>query len=254
MRKWLLLCIMLSAGGAFAEEPINIYGYDIKSSTYTDSSQELRGKHHGGRQAFLAELTRELMIKLNLTPDIIPIEKTGASRAAKMNGPHGFLGIRRTSDNANDYQWVGPLLEESSYFIKRRDSDIRLATVEDAKRAASVCVRTASPQVQPLKERGFTNIDYASSYKACWDRVADGRSDLTLLSAVLFPTIEKIAGVTVDKLSKTDVVIADEAFLAFPNGTPLETVKKWRGALEAIKTSGRYSSLVHHYYCRQDCF
>ena len=75
MMRIFLLSLTLLSSHVLATETVLIYGYGIKDSSYVDSSQELRGKNHGGRQAFLTELVRELMIRLNHTLDIRPIEQ-----------------------------------------------------------------------------------------------------------------------------------------------------------------------------------
>lgn len=114
-----MLCLTLLSNHALATETVRIYGYDIKAITYIDSSKELRGKNHGGRQAFLTELVRELMIKLNYTPDIKPIELTSP---IELKASQAVLGIDRTAETSGDYKWVGPLLSGSAFFIDRKGS------------------------------------------------------------------------------------------------------------------------------------
>ncbi|OMH30282.1 hypothetical protein [Motiliproteus sp. MSK22-1] len=45
-----------------------VYSHNTATDTYIDTLGEFRGKHHGGRGAFLTELVRELMISVNQQP------------------------------------------------------------------------------------------------------------------------------------------------------------------------------------------
>ena len=255
MIRIVLLCLTLSSSHVLATENAKIYAYEIKASTYIDSSKELRGKNHGGRQAFLAELVRELMLALNISPDIKPIEKVIQPAQLELQAGQAILGISRTVNTENQYKWVGPLLSGSAYFVVRKGNPALIMSLGDIRKTTPICVQRDSPQVLALHNMGFHNVELAASYERCWSRVAEGTSELTTISKVLFPAIKKSVGRVADLVAITDVrLYEDEVYLAFSNATPDVVIEQWRDALEQAKTSVQYPSLVHHYYCQQDCF
>ena len=255
MIRILVACLTLLSSHVTATENVKIYGYDIEASTYVDSSQELRGKNHGGRQAFLTELVRQLMVTLKVTPEIKPIEKVIQPTQLELQPAQAILGIDRTEATENQYKWVGPLLSGSAYFVTRKGSAISIKSINDIRKTSSICVQRDTPQVSALSQMGFDNVELAASYERCWSRVAEGAIDLTTISAVLFPAIKKSVGGAAEKVEMTEArLYEDEVYLAFSNGTPDTIIEKWRLALEQVKASVQYPSLVHHYYCQQNCF
>ena len=82
-----------------------------------------------------------------------------------------------------------------------------------------------------------------------------GDVELTTISLAILPTIRHLESAISDEVLLTNVTLRDnEFYLKFPNNTPLKTINAWQGSLERLKKSGAHHSLVHHYYCRQDCF
>ena len=255
MIRIFLLCLTLLSSHVLATETVRIYGYGIKQSTYVDSSKELRGKNHGGRPAFLTELLRELMISLKNAPDIRPVEQDVQFSQLELKAAQAILGINRTINTEEHYKWMGPLLTDSAYFLNRKGSSATINSLEGARKASSICVRKGTPQVLALKKMGFDNLQLASSYASCWESVAEGKAELTTISALLFPAITASVGNVSEKIANTGVrLYDDEVYLAFSNDTSDALIEQWVHALEEIKLSRQYHSLVHHYYCRQDCF
>lgn len=250
-----LLNVTLLSSHALATETVRIYGYGINAITYIDTSKELRAKHHGGRQAFLTELVRALMITLNNTPDIRRVEQAVQPMQLELNAAEAVFGIDRTASNESQYKWVGPLLSESAYFIDRKGNPSSIRSIDDARKVSSICVHRDSAQVSALNNLGFKNVTLAASYERCWQSVADGTSALTTISAALFPAITKSVGAVAAKVAITQVrLYEDEVFLAFSNATSDTLVEQWKSGLEEIKASAQYHSLIHHYYCQQNCF
>ncbi|OMH30283.1 transporter substrate-binding domain-containing protein [Motiliproteus sp. MSK22-1] len=130
-----------------------------------------------------------------------------------------------------------------------------ITSIAEAKQTKAVCVRQGSPQVNSLKQQGFNNIRTASSYKACWDMLFEGQVTLTTLAIELMPTLLDLARKTTAEITTTGVKLHENlAYLAFSNNTPDSVIKAWQAALEEIRSSGTHHSLIHHYYCQQDCF
>lgn len=255
MIRLFMLCLILMSHHALANETARVYGYNIKASTYVDSHQELRGKNHGGRPALLTELVRELMMALNITPDISPVASFVPPKQLDLKAAQAIFGIERTASNETQYKWVGPLVTASAYFVVSKDSNHTIQSIDDARSVSSLCVHRDSAQVPALKKMGFDNLYLDASYEECWQRVADGESELTIISEMLFPAIKKSVGLVATKVAKTDVIAyEDEDYLAFSNATPDATVEQWSNGLEKIKASAQYHSLIHHYYCQQNCF
>ena len=240
---------------------VTIYSHNTKADVYTDTQGELRGKHHGGRGAFLTELVRELMISVNQQPLIAKrqmeqaLETLEDQKKLKEQEFSAVVDVNPHHYQMSNYKWVGPLLNDSIYFLENQNHPTTITSVNEAKQVNAICVRQGSTQVNILKQKGFNNIQEASSYKACWDMLFEGKVALTTLGIELMPTLLELAQKASAEIKTTGVTLRDSvAYLAFSNNTPDFIIKDWQASLDEIKSSGSYHSLIHHYYCQQDCF
>ncbi len=234
--------------------PVQVYTHDTARATYTDSSGELRGKHHGGQRAFLVELTRELMISLQLKP--VMEEQPEQQALAQLDGPtpRALLDISRSDTDSDSYRWVGPLQHDRVYLYEDRRRKTDITSPADAT-GSSVCVRRGNGHDQLLEQQGFSRLVKVSSYKGCWDLLSSGEVSLATLNQTLVHSVLESDAQAAPVIQNTGVSVYNrDVWLAFSKSTPEQEIRRWQQALDQIQRSDIYQSLIHHYYCQQDCF
>ncbi len=236
-------------------DEIRIYTHSVEGAAYTDSSGEMRGKHHGGRRAFLVELVREMMVGLKLKPVMTEVPLGRGIRIIENQPLSALFNVNRNPEREHRFKWVGPLQSDTVYLFEHRNTGAAVRSLDQARQVPAVCVRRGNSHADFLRQQGFTNLVFASSYKSCWEMVAMGRVTLTTLGTNLIPSVEKAAREAAAEIRSTGVKLRDtQGYLAFSVDTPDEVVQRWQAALDKIRSGDIYQSLIHHFFCQQDCF
>lgn len=250
----LLLCALLFASTAMASDKITIYFQSTDTSTYLDTMGDLRGKTHGGPQAFVAETMQALRDSIKQSSEIwyYPDNKEELSTSAAVTA---FVFHDQSQMKASDYKWVGPLLSDSVFFLENKLKPTGIKQLDDVKALDAICVRTDTPHKQWTTAKGITNTLIGDSYNYCWQELNKGNVSLTALSMVLLPSLREQEKAIESNIVVTNIALTQkEAYLAFSLNTPDEVIQQWQVALDKLKNSMMYRSLIQHYYCQQDCY
>jgi polar amino acid transport system substrate-binding protein len=138
-----------------------------------------------------------------------------------------LFAIVRIPEREKLFKWVGPVFGEGDYFFSRKGSDAMISTLDDARKVHRIAVRKDGYTHQALLAKGFTNLDVGPSYESSYMKLAEGRVDLVLMG------------------ERTDCKFGDStAWLAFSLDVPDEVIKKWQDALDSLKASGLYKSIL----------
>ncbi|MCW8883789.1 MAG: ABC transporter substrate-binding protein [Motiliproteus sp.] len=234
-------------------EEVDVFVHGTSTAAYKSSSGELRGKHHLGRQALLVEIVRELMISSDQAPVMEELELKQGLKQLQQSGAAALVDIGKAEPLA-ELRRVGPLQSDSILFFARKDKLGTFKTLDDTKQAR-ICSRGSTKHGDRLRAQGFDKVVEVSTYKVCWDQLINGEADLTTLGENLIPTITYVARDIADQIDNTGIYLHRyDSYLAFSKGTADKTVKEWSSTLEKLKASDDYESLIHHFYCQQDCF
>ncbi|WP_421869333.1 hypothetical protein [Motiliproteus sp.] len=240
--------------GAASAEPLKVQIHGVERASFTDSSGQLRGKHHGGQRAMLVELTRELMMQLELEPSIEQVAQQQGIKALDGSTAVALVDVSQ-QQTQSPRQWVGPLQDNNVYLFESKDHPSSIQQLEQAKSVDSICVRSGNGHQQLLESLGFNNIRAEGSYKVCWDLLAAGEVSLATLNQTLIPTVLESDPVASKQLRNTGVAVQKQpVYIGFSAAIPATEVQRWQQQLEQFKASLDYQGLVHHYYCQQDCF
>ena len=243
----------ISASTIAAAEPTPIQIHGVERASYTDSSGQLRGKHHGGQRAMLVELTRELLLVMEREPLVQSTAHDEGLDKLNSGTPIALVDLPRDPDSA--LQWVGPIQDDNVHLYQSIQSSDNIDSIEAAKKVVSICVRRGNGHQQLLEAQGFTNIEAVSSYKMCWDKLEAGEVSLATLNQTLVETVLSADPQASKAIRNTGVAVQQQPiYIGFSAATPAAEVEQWQQTVESFKASEVYQSLVHHYYCQQDCF
>ncbi len=78
------------------------------------------------------------------------------------------------------FKWVGPIGFSDEWFYAKRGSDIKITSLDDAKKVKSIAVYKNDSNQLFLIEKGFTNLDVSENDLQCIQKLVDGKVDLWL--------------------------------------------------------------------------
>jgi polar amino acid transport system substrate-binding protein len=189
-----------------------------------------------------AEQVFEMMARAGVSYDV---EMTRWSRAIGMTRRHAatcVFSTFRTPAREAEFVWIGPLSEDRSMLIKRADSDIVLATLEEAK-AYSVGTQTGEFTVGILEAAGFDNVEQAPSMADALKKLLAGRNDLMAVPELFYKRLRD-EGVPVEPAFTLPVL---EVALACNPKTDPTYLTALRTAMESIIADGTQAAIVARY-------
>lgn len=143
----------------------------------------------------------------------------------------------RLSSRENMFKWVGPIGFDDEWFYARRGTEIKISSLDDARKAKSIAVYRNDRNHLFLSEKGFTNLDISENDMECVRKLADGKVDLWLGPSTGLPFITYRAMVNPAELQPVSYVRRSEYYIAFSKSTSDSVIKTWQEALDEMKKS-----------------
>jgi len=244
----LLLALIALPGLAVQAAPLAFLTHSVGDQTYMDNAGELRGKAHGGRRAFNVELVREMMQAVG---EVSAIEVIPFNRGLLLleSGPgYALFNVNRTEEREERMKWVGPLQHSTARFYENRNAPTGIGSFDDARNVASICVLRDNVHHRLLEREGFANISPANSYASCVRMLALERVSLTPLSNLSSVELGTSSAETSNLQATLVMLTESEGYLAFSKETPADVTGRWQTALDRLKASGRYETLLDLYF------
>ena len=245
--KFLFIVACLHSDPSFGEK-IDFLTHSIEGKHFVDAKGEIRGKPHAGRRSFQIELIREL--RMSLGHKTFPLEVMPFKRAletVKSYDNKALFNVLRRPDREPYFSWVGPLHKGKVRFYQAANSQLKIESLEDAKKVDKICVLNRNSHDKFLTKRGFTNVHRNSSYEACFRMVMSGRATLTPITETGLPEIFKTIGVSVEKVKPSAVLFESDGYLVLSKNISKSTVSKLQNALDMVKSNGVYQELWEKY-------
>ncbi len=135
------------------------------------------------------------------------------------------------------FKWVGPIGFADEWFYAKRGSNIRITSLDDAKKFKSIAVYRDDSNQLYLLEKGFTNLDVSENDVQCIKKLMDGKVDLWLGPSQGFAFLAYEAGINPAEIEPVSYVRRAEWYIAFNRLTADTTIEAWQKALDDMKKS-----------------
>ena len=211
-------------------------------NNYLDSNGQIKG--------FNTDIVREIMQRLNLNfPINIVPWKRGYHEV--LHRPNVVLfSMVRTFEREKLFKWVGPMNVTKFSFFKKKDSDININTLGDAKKVGAIGCIGDDVREKLLKRLGFTNLSSLFGKDANLrnlEMLMLGRIDLWISTdQIVFKTAND-TGIDPKEIEETLTVKKKYVYLAFSKDTDDKIVNEWQHTLEAMKKDGTYKKILSQY-------
>ncbi len=214
---------------------LQVYTEQYPPLTFRNSFGEITG--------FGSDIVYEILRRNQLYYDIrLTFWSIGYELA--LNNPNVCLfTMDRTAIRENQFQWVGPIGTNTTWFFTKAGSGITIGSLEDARKLASVGTVSSWFSTQYLQGLGFTNLVSDRDPGVMAKKLMNGEISAFVCSDVTFPDILKEAGYLYSDVVPGFSLMASDYYVAFSNSTPVTVVNQWQSTLTSMKADGTYDAI-----------
>lgn len=206
----------------------------------------------GKPSGFVTDMVREITSRLDIPDNISLTSWKNAYNMALVHPNIVIFSMDRTEAREDLFHWVGPVGQNSALLFARKDSDISIGSMEEARNVGSIATTTQWWTEQHLKAQGFTNLVSSTNPADNVQQLMDGRVDLSIFTDVTIPEIAANAGYSMDDLKPVFTVERNFFYIGISRGTPPEIIEKWNAALDDMKKDGTFEKIYRDYLPHAD--
>lgn len=163
-----------------------------------------------------------------------------------------MFSLFRTPEREPLYKWIGPLIDASIYFYKRKGDRREITSLDDIKKVDTIACRHAGLIPSLLLRKGFTNLDMtATTSLPIYRKLLIGRCDIAVSDIDLGVRYHlKSLNLKLDDVFEKLPIPIFEAglYIACSKDISDSETEQWQLALETLKNSGIYDQILQKYY------
>ncbi|WP_426415399.1 substrate-binding periplasmic protein [Aestuariirhabdus sp. LZHN29] len=243
---WALLGLVCVVTTAHAEIPPN-YILSLQTENFPPYNFAINGSNYAKGNdvdGISVRIVREMFKRANIRQKVtlrFPWERI-YKKAMEKEG-FGVFSMVRSDEREPLFKWVGPLAPDEWVFFARDGSNIRLNSLEDA-RKYKIGGYKGDALTDYLLEQGF-RVQQSVADHLNASKLASGKIDLWAAnnySGLFLANREKVTGIkqvlTFDKV---------DLYLGLNRETPDEVVQTLQSALDSIRNDGSLDNIINSY-------
>ena len=245
---FILLSLAFTPSTALAHDAVdqtNAPSKDSTALTFLSTDMPPFGFLKDGKPVgFTVEILLEIMRRLGRV-DSIEFDNWKVVYERTLTEPHTVLWPpSRTPEREELFKWVGPLIPEKLVLFARKDAELVINSIEDAKKVGGIATVTGYASEQLLIEKGFSNLVSQRSTIQGPDALKFGRADLWINSNITMEQTALNANVDPDLFEPVFVVKETSSYLAFAKSVPDDLVNQWQATLDDMKRDGSWEKII----------
>ncbi len=213
----------------------------------TEENPPVNFTQNGKLTGFSTQIVREILKRLGRSDPIQVLPWARGYQMLQQKPDVVLFSTIRSKEREHLFKWAGPLCIEHWGFYARRDSALRIRSLEDAKRVRAIATYRDDAKEQFLKAHGFTNLDSSNSPFSNLKKLMSGRVDLWLDRNMGMPQIARQVGVDPGDLKLVFAVTSADLYIAFSKAMPPSVVAAWQRTLDRIKADGTFTRIAAHW-------
>ena len=184
------------------------------------------------------EIVQEIQKRIGSTEQIQVYPWARAYKIALDEENIILFGMTQTKQRQEMFKWVGPLAVKRDILIAQKEANIKISTLDDAKKVMRIGTLRDDTREQLLKREGFENLESVSNEQRNAQKLAMGRIDLWAYKKPGFITVCRLAGVDPNDLEEVYHLRQIEVSIAFSKKTSDTIVARWNKAFQAMVADG----------------
>ena len=190
------------------------------------------------------DIVKEIQKQLQLKNEIQIMPWSDGYEYTLANPDAALYSTSRTKERENLFQWVGPIGSDEYIFYGLKSSNLKLESLEEAKKIGTIAVVKDDARQQFLQQNGLTNLTLFDSDTDCYEALKNGRADVVVGSKITMPQMAKSAGIEPAMLNALYLLKKTPLYIAFNKNTSTQIVKNWQNALDKLKGNGTYNTIL----------
>jgi len=215
----------------------------LKIKIFTEDSPPANYLADGRLKGLSVDIVREILRRLNL-PDNIQAVPWARGYTLALTQPNvALFSTTRLPQREKLFKWVGPLYTQTWGLYARKDSAIKIDSLEQAKTVPRIGTYYKDAKEQYLLANGFRNLVSTNKNLSNIRHLMNGSIDLWASSDFNMPYIARQAGVDPDQLRLVFPFKRVQNYIAFSIQSPGPLVNLWQQTLDELKQDGTYNRI-----------
>jgi polar amino acid transport system substrate-binding protein len=155
------------------------------------------------------------------------------------------LPLTRNAERENKFRWLVKLYRQTFIFVGVQGNP----QLSDPARLlhARLVVLRGTPHKQTLLDAGYTNISECATIRECIRMVKKGIADASFGAEDTHRSASSMDGNKASEFSYSPVFRHDDVWLAGSLDFTEEEARKWRTAMETLRSDGTIGRIMHKY-------
>ena len=217
----------------------------VKMKIFTENSPPASYLENGRLKGLSVDIVREILRRLNM-PDNIQTVPWARGYTLALTQPNvALFSTTRLPQREKLFKWVGPLYSQTWGFYARKDSPLKISSMDQARAVARIGTYHKDAKEQYLQANGFRNLVSTNKNLSNIRHLMDGTIDLWVSSDFNMPYLAQQAGIDPDRLKLVLPFKTVQNYIAFSNQSADALVSGWQQTLDELKHDGTYDRLCN---------
>jgi len=216
----------------------------------TEEFPPLNFKNKNGlADGFGSELVREILRRNDLNAPLTVLPWARAYKLTQSKANVGLYCAVRSDEREKLFQWIGPIGSITSMLYATPESDLRPASLADAKTARGVIALREGYSAQMLRRLGFNNLVLANNNtEAVRLLTTGGDNTYLLISSLTIPETLAKLGLPELAIKPVLVVTKKQLYIAFSLDTSPAVIKRFQDTLDEMKRDGGFAAIYRKWF------
>ena len=184
------------------------------------------------------EIVREIIKRLGTKEKVQVYPWARAYKMALEEKNIVLFGMTYTEVRKEKFKWVGPLAIKRDILVGKKNSSIKIKTLEDATKVRRIGTLRDDTRGRMLERLGFTNLEPVSDEKLNAQKLSINRIDLWAYKIPGLRTVCDLAGVDYAEFEEVYHLREIELMIAFSKKTSDAIVQQWKDVFDEMTSDG----------------
>jgi len=228
---------------ALAAEPLRLYTEEYPPINFSEAGEPV---------GLATEVVREILRRSGQVASIEVVPWARGYQEAQARPNTGLFVTMRTAERESLFKWVGPITVNTTSFYGLRSSNLRIASLEDARQHGAIAVPRQWYSHQVLLAAGFTNLHPVPGPEQMVSMFKRGRVKLMVVDNLSLPALLERGGLPAEQVALLFTFLRSYTYIAFSPQTDDTLIARWQAELDGMKVDGSFAAIYQKWLPGQE--